>query len=198
MEKEIKVVPEQNEQIITPTKEPFLLTKTQNKSVPLDMAEGDQRIIPDAGYLLQSVIVEKPDTLIPDNILKDVNIGGVIGIYEGAVLPDVWESSFLVINHTTITVGANSVNTTLGVKDYILDAAGTENGRLLAFCLREKSSYSNGEIGRCVLYPNSGIGYFSCTQWNGSSWVAGRMLSGYSAVLPVGGVYDVYYWGLPS
>ena len=70
MEREIKVVPEQNEQIVKLTKEPFLLTKTQNKTLSLDMAEGDQRIIPDAGFLLQSVVIEKPEDLIPDNIKK--------------------------------------------------------------------------------------------------------------------------------
>lgn len=263
MEEIIELISESEEEILLED-EPFLLAQSQSKTVDLSMANGDQVISPDAGYLLSQVIVRKPATMKGENIREGVNIGGEDGTYAGIVLdpltnpaspqsvllakeyyddqgirregefvvptpppltnpagpdqillgydalvennervegtfnPNVWSSTFLVINHTTITVGPNSVNTTLGVKDYVLDAAGIENGRILAFSLREKPNYVNGEIGRCVLYPNSGIGYFSCTQWNGSSWVAGRMLSGYSAVLPVGNVYDVYYWGVPT
>ncbi len=259
MEKEIKVLPEQNEQLIALIKEPFMLTKTQNKTVPLDMAEGDQRIIPDAGYLLQSVVVEMPETFVEENIRDGVNIGGKIGNYAGIVLdpldnpatptnvfsgfeyyddqgnkhegsfiyppldpaaaesdvvsgkkfikddgsvgtgsldPDTWTADFLVLHHIFVTVGANNVTTTLGVKDYLLAQSGVDGNRLFAFCLREKPSYQVGEIGRCVLYPNSSIGYFSASQYTASGWGTGRMLSGYSAVLPAGSVYDIYYWSV--
>ena len=79
MEKEIVIIPEAVEQQISITAEPFLLTKTQDKTVALDMSEGDQVIRPDGDSLLQSVTVEKPDTLIPENIVENVNIGGVTG-----------------------------------------------------------------------------------------------------------------------
>ena len=42
-------------------------------------------ITPDAGHLLSSVEVRKPMTMIPENIKKDVNIGGVIGTHEGGI-----------------------------------------------------------------------------------------------------------------
>jgi hypothetical protein len=387
MEREIIIQPENPEISITVRPEPFTLTQTQSKSVTLDMANGDQRILPDAGYMLQSVIVEKPEELVPGNIVKGVVIGGVVGEYEGAVLPeldnpatagdvfdgkeyidsdgvkqtgtfrlpeltnpaptygvfdgydyigpdgvkyegdfsypsldspagtddvflgkeyldgngqkrigtyafpmlenpatssdvfagkeylnqngemvtgsyhfpalqreaspsdvfagfeyldaeghkqtgsfaypvlsnpataadvvngkeyidgsgakqtgvlnpDVWANEFLNIYHTSVTVGENSVNTTLGVKDYILQEAGVDNNRLFAFAIREKPSYVNGEIGRCILYPNSNIGYFSATQYQNGAWGTGRMLSGYSATLPAGSVYDVYHWSV--
>ena len=47
------------------------------------MASGNQVITPDDGYALSKVTVTKPDTLIPDYIKKDVNIGGVVGSMSG-------------------------------------------------------------------------------------------------------------------
>lgn len=79
MEQIIKVIPEQTEMTVNVEAEPFLLTETQDKTVELDMSSGDQVVRPDGTRLLQSVTIEKPDTLIPENILEDVNIGGVVG-----------------------------------------------------------------------------------------------------------------------
>lgn len=59
-------------------------THTQEKTVDLDMANGNQVITPDDGYLLTKGTVVKPDTLVPSNIKKDVNIGGVVGEMESA------------------------------------------------------------------------------------------------------------------
>lgn len=53
--------------------------ETQEKTVQLAMADGDQVITPDIGKTLSSVTVEKPETLVPGNIKKDVVIGGVTG-----------------------------------------------------------------------------------------------------------------------
>lgn len=53
--------------------------ETQEKTVQLAMADGDQVITPDVGKTLSSVTVEKPETLVPGNIKKDVVIGGVTG-----------------------------------------------------------------------------------------------------------------------
>lgn len=57
--------------------------QSQAKTVNLSMTSGNQVITPDNGYTLSEVIVIKPDTLIPDNIKKDVNIGGVVGTMSG-------------------------------------------------------------------------------------------------------------------
>lgn len=48
-------------------------------TVPLDMTDGDMVIEPSEGKLLSSVTVEKPDTLIPENIAEGVDIAGIIG-----------------------------------------------------------------------------------------------------------------------
>lgn len=62
-----------------------------SKTVPLDMASGNQIIKPEAGELLSEVTVEKPETLVPENILKGVEIGGVIGANDGITIRRVAE-----------------------------------------------------------------------------------------------------------
>ena len=56
----------------------------QAKFVDLNMRSGNQTITPDTGYVMSSVRVTKPSTMTPDNIRKNVDIGGVVGTLEGA------------------------------------------------------------------------------------------------------------------
>ena len=61
-------------------------------TVPLDMADGDQVIVPDKDYLTyDQVTVEKPSTMIPENIVKDIDIGGVVGTYEPHIYPRIYD-----------------------------------------------------------------------------------------------------------
>lgn len=52
---------------------------TEEVTVELDMTEGDQAIEPSEGKLLAKATVKKPETLVPENILQGVEIGGVVG-----------------------------------------------------------------------------------------------------------------------
>lgn len=52
------------------------------KTVDLAMASGNQTITPTSGKVLSQVVVKKPATMLPENIKKDVNIGGVVGTLE--------------------------------------------------------------------------------------------------------------------
>lgn len=61
---------------------PLYSKPEQTKTVDLSMASGNQVVSPDSGKVLSKVTVNKPSTLIPDNIKKDVNIGGVVGTLE--------------------------------------------------------------------------------------------------------------------
>lgn len=55
----------------------------QEKTVDdLLLVYGKQTIVPDSGKTLSKVIINKPDTLIAENVKKDVTIAGVVGTLE--------------------------------------------------------------------------------------------------------------------
>lgn len=57
---------------------------TEESTVELSMSGGDMVIEPsEAGKVLSKVTVQKPETLIPENIAKDVDISGIIGTFAG-------------------------------------------------------------------------------------------------------------------
>lgn len=49
------------------------------KTVDLDMADGDQIVDADPDTVMTRVTVKKPETLVPENIADGVEIGGVVG-----------------------------------------------------------------------------------------------------------------------
>lgn len=56
---------------------------TESRTVPLSMANGNQKIEPSSeGLSMRNVIITKPYTMRPENIVKGVDIGGVVGTYE--------------------------------------------------------------------------------------------------------------------
>lgn len=57
---------------------------TTEKSVDLNMADGDMEVTPEQGTLLTRIIIMKPNTLVPENIRNGVEVGGVIGEMTGA------------------------------------------------------------------------------------------------------------------
>lgn len=58
------------------------VTPTEEKTVELALADGNQVIEPEAGKNLSKVTITKPTDLIPENIKKGVTIAGVVGTYE--------------------------------------------------------------------------------------------------------------------
>ncbi len=58
-------------------------TIVNDMNIELDFTDGDQLLNVPEGYAVESAILKKPETLIPENIAKDVDIAGVIGTHEG-------------------------------------------------------------------------------------------------------------------
>ena len=54
----------------------------QEKTAALSMSSGNQIISPDDGKVLSKVTITKPATLMPENIRKNIDIGGVVGTLE--------------------------------------------------------------------------------------------------------------------
>ena len=59
-------------------------TPTEEKTVELALANGNQVLTPTAGKNFSKVTITKPVTLTPENIRKNTDIGGVVGILEEA------------------------------------------------------------------------------------------------------------------
>lgn len=56
---------------------------TETRTVDLSMSQGDQIINPSKSDVVMSkVVVTKPSSLIPENLVKGVEIGGVVGTHE--------------------------------------------------------------------------------------------------------------------
>lgn len=63
---------------------------TEERMVELSMPSGNQVILPTSGKVMSKVTVQKPDTLLPENIKKDVVIGGVTGALEAGDTSETW------------------------------------------------------------------------------------------------------------
>lgn len=56
--------------------------ETEEVTVDLSMADGDQVIMPSAGKSISKATITKPVTLIPENIAINTDIGGVVGVLD--------------------------------------------------------------------------------------------------------------------
>lgn len=57
---------------------------TEERTVELSMPSGNQVILPTSGKVMRKVTIQKPATLLPENIKKDVVIGGVTGTLDAS------------------------------------------------------------------------------------------------------------------
>lgn len=62
----------------------------EERMVELSMPSGNQVILPTSGKVMSKVTVQKPATLLPENIKKDVVIGGVTGTLEVGDTSETW------------------------------------------------------------------------------------------------------------
>lgn len=61
---------------------------------PLDMKDGNQIVTAPHGSFVKEITIEKPDTLIPENIKKHVIVGGVEGTFAGDEVEKIAELDF--------------------------------------------------------------------------------------------------------
>jgi len=57
--------------------------ETEEVTIPADFSAGDMVVEPSEGKYLAKTTVQKPETLIPENIAEGVNIAGIIGSFAG-------------------------------------------------------------------------------------------------------------------
>lgn len=60
----------------------FIKGEKVTKAVDLDFSEGDMLVTPESGKLFEEVTIQKPENLVPENVKKDVEVAGVIGLLE--------------------------------------------------------------------------------------------------------------------
>lgn len=56
-----------------------LVPETVEKTVELDFSGGDMIVTPKKGQAFSTILIPKPDNLIPDNIAADKDVAGIIG-----------------------------------------------------------------------------------------------------------------------
>lgn len=122
---------------------------TEETTVELSMVDGDQVIKPSAdGKVLSKVVINKPETLIPENIAEGIDIAGVVGNFAGGgsniqmtcglidgnggvltvnhnlgVIPDL-----VIFGHLDIAGIKNTVNFAIGFSDACIESLGISCG----------------------------------------------------------------------
>lgn len=91
---------------------------TEEQTVALSMADGDMVIEPSAvGKVLSQVMVQKPETLVPENIAEGIDIAGVIGTLVAGGTSKVAFGTF----SSSSTSSTNTISHNLGVvPDFVI------------------------------------------------------------------------------
>lgn len=70
-----------------------LVCEGQEKSVVLDLSDGNQEVLPEDGYLMSKVTIQKPPFLVPEYIAEGVEIAGVVGEFKGGGGDSIFDST---------------------------------------------------------------------------------------------------------
>lgn len=100
----------------------------ENVPIELDFSAGDQALDAPDGMLIKSAFIQKPDTLIPENIAEGVNIAGIVGALAGG-----GGAKILVGSYSPTGAGVETITHGLGVvPDMILVWSGVYNDSKLS------------------------------------------------------------------
>ena len=91
----------------------------QTKSEALSMSSGNQVVVPDSGYVMTQVTIEKPASLVASNIKTGVTIGGVQGTFTSdanATASEILSGKSVYVNGSKVdgsitSLGATTYNT---------------------------------------------------------------------------------------
>ena len=124
----------------------------ETRTVSLNMSTGDQNITPSAtGKVMTKVTVERPSTFYPINIMKGVNIAGVVGTLEGK-LPE-QEKTINITQNGTIEVTAD---TTTDVPERVLSKVTINTNVLSDATLSQEKSTTILTNGTTEITPDEG------------------------------------------
>nr|CAI9751480.1 hypothetical protein DGKKSRWO_DGKKSRWO_CDS_0189 [uncultured phage]CAI9752367.1 hypothetical protein CVNMHQAP_CVNMHQAP_CDS_0190 [uncultured phage] len=146
----------------------FDVKNEQEKTVDLSMASGNQVISPDSEKVLSKVTVNKPTTLIPANIKKDVNIGGVVGTLEssggGGDTSETWVLNDPITNNITDAVAS------LATPEFTVEGISYTGFAIQRVRLDLYFNYVNSNTSTQAMYLGlADVGY-SFIRWNNQAY----------------------------
>lgn len=85
-----------------------------------DFSDGDMQITAPDGYLIRSVVVKKPETLVPENIVAGVDIAGIVGAISTGASVQIKYTAYTGSNLNSLPAGTR-INIDFGfAPDFIL------------------------------------------------------------------------------
>ena len=180
--------------------------EAEEVAVDLDFSEGDMVIAPEEDKVFSTVKIPKPDTLIPENIAKGVDIAGIVGtLAAGGGGP---ESGIYLTFATTPGKGNNRLfgfNGEIYVLSYIISESKLIIYKFSDGIFSECASISSGsmitnvtylyivEFNGLVHFLGNGSSYSKAhTVWDGNTFTAKSTMPGYidTSIRPVAAVYN--------
>lgn len=112
--------------------------ETEELTVPADFSAGDMVLEPLEGKMLSKAIVQKPETLIPENIAAGINVGGIVG--------SLTAEANSIYNYTFFsgTDGSKTVTHGLGVMPDLI----------LVFAFMQSSAFDTSKTGQLTIRNN--------------------------------------------
>lgn len=134
----------------------FTEGEPEEKTVDLDFFNGDMVITPSEGKALIQVDIPKPDTLIPENIAKDVNIAGILGIHEGGeqdpIPPVLFANSYFRMDYYN-----NNSTTSYDISDRV--GFPSEEAKVVYAFGHVDTNYSSTATSLSITYSNGSLQY---------------------------------------
>lgn len=149
--------------------------ETEELTVPADFTAGDMVLVPAEGKILSKATVQKPETLIPENIAEGVDIAGIIGNFIGG--SDVKWASGTIEQASTASVTVEHVLGVIPDIFIVSNTTGIANGIIYNMCVSSAFADKYGiQISRCGLYAQSSAVNARYLYYNGNYMAA---LEGY-------------------